>query len=251
MLQAGVGASVPVIISTQLSHAGLGFWGWSTIIAAPILTMLIAVQGVAMPALARLRFVDDSRSREATDLLLRLSVVLGAVGSMTFVGVAPAIVRYLFGLRWAGASGAVQISLLGVVPCAYVGVLTARLQAQGWVARRLRVFVVSGVVTLTCAWPLTHFAGVDGAAVASSLLLPTVDALLLAGVMHPPLRRSLIDLILAGGGMAALSLGAARLVAGMPSLLFVTGALCACAVAVACVVDRDVVVTTIRFVRLA
>jgi O-antigen/teichoic acid export membrane protein len=249
LVTGAVGAISPIIVAAALGARGLGFWGWSTIIATPIVGLIAALQSVAMPALSRLRRFDDSRSSEATELLLRLSALIGALGATIFLGLVPDIIRLFFGARWLPAIDAVRIALLGTLPLSVSTILASRLATRGLIATRLRATILAGIATVLATWPLTSAAGVAGAAFATALLLPLLDVIVMAAVSAPPLRRAVRDAVVVGAPMTAASWFAGSLVSDIPSLVLACALLGMLGILLAWLADAEVVRTTVRFAR--
>lgn len=227
-----VGALLPLLVAAQLDARGLGLWAWSTIISVPLAAALVTIQSVLVPSLARLHGQYGGRFAQAADRSARLIAVAAGAGAGGAIGLAPDIVAQIFGARWVDATGAVQVALLGLLPLALSQLLSAAMQARGRAVPRLRCALVASVVTLVAVFPLMLLAGVTGAAVASAVIGPAVDALLLARIAAIPLRRATVDGIvaLAAVGSASWLLGSAvdtgpELAAACPAIALVAAAL--------------------------
>jgi O-antigen/teichoic acid export membrane protein len=240
VLIGALGALLPLIVAAALGAHDLGLWAWSTILAVPVAQALITIQGVLLPSLARLYGQYRSQFLKACDHTARLISLLAATGAAAVFGLAPELVAQIFGERWIGATGAVQVTVLGIVPLAILQLLSAVLAARGQAGVRLRCAVIASLVTLALIYPLMHVAGVTGAAVASALIWPTADVLLLARPAEVPLRRAGINVLAALVSIGAISVLLGR-VADTPLTL---GAACAAtavaALALVWAIDRPV-----------
>lgn len=204
-----VGVLLPLIVAAELDARGLGLWAWSTILAVPIAAALVTIQSVLLPSLARLYGQYQDRFSQAVDRAARLIAVAAGGGAGAIIGLAPEIIKQIFGPKWIDATGAVQVTLLGLLPLSMSLVVSAAMQARGRALPRLRCAIIASVVTLVVVYPLMLAAGVTGAALASAVVGPTVDMLLLARIAAVPLRRAAYDgsLALAAVGGASLLLG--------------------------------------------
>jgi O-antigen/teichoic acid export membrane protein len=123
------------------------------------------------------------------------------------IGLAPNLIEHIFGPKWTAATGAVQATLFGVLPLALSLLVAAAMQARGRAVPRLRCAVIASVATLLVVYPLMLAAGVTGAAIASAVVAPAVDLLLLARIAAIPLRRAACDgtiALVAVGGLSLL-----------------------------------------------
>jgi O-antigen/teichoic acid export membrane protein len=205
ILSGVVGALLPLIVAGYLDARGLGLWAWSTILAVPLTTAMITIQSVLLPSLARLYGQHEQRFAEAANRSARLIALTAGAGSGAIVGLAPAIIRQIFGSRWAGATGAVQVTLLGLLPLMMSLFLATAMQSRRRAVPRFRCALIASCVTLIVVYPLMLADGVTGAALASAVIGPAVDMLLLARVAAIPLGRASLDGLVALAMAGALS----------------------------------------------
>jgi O-antigen/teichoic acid export membrane protein len=240
VLMAALGVLLPLIVAADLGARDLGLWAWSTILAVPVAQALITIQSVLLPSLARLHGQYRDQFQAACDRSARLIALLAAAGAAALFGLAPELVEQIFGAKWIPATNAVQVTLLGIVPLALLQLLSAVLASQGQAAVRLRCALIASLVSLAVIYPLMRLAGITGAAIASAVVWPTADVLLLARVAHVPLRRTGLNIVTTLGSVGAVSLLLGR-VADTPTRL--AGACIAvvmAALVLAWVIDRSV-----------
>ena len=210
VLTSALGALLPLIVAAALSPRDLGLWAWSTILAVPVAQALVTIQSVLVPSLARLYEQYRDQFQDACDRSARLVALIAGACAGALFGLAPAVVEQIFGARWTGATGAVQATVLGVVPFALFQFLSAILASRGQAALRFKCALIASFASLASIYPLMDIAGVTGAAVASAVVGPGVDAVLLAYFAKVPLRRAGSNALIALVSIGAISLLAAR-----------------------------------------
>ena len=206
LMDGAVGALFPLVVAAALSARELGLWAWSTIFAVPLVQAMLTIQSVLLPSLARLYGQYRAQFLEACERSARLIGLVAAAAVGGVFGLAPEIVAQVFGARWSGATGAVQVTLLGIVPLAILQFLSATLASRGQARVRLRCAFVAAGTTLAFMYPLIRLAGVTGAALASAVVGPTVDAVLLARHAEVPLRRAGFNIFAALASIGSISL---------------------------------------------
>ncbi|MGI8801372.1 MAG: oligosaccharide flippase family protein [Solirubrobacteraceae bacterium] len=234
------GAVVPLVVVGALGAHALGLWAWSTILAVPLAQALITLQSVLLPSLARLYGQYRAQFLEASERSVRLIALLAAAAAGSLFGLAPDLVRHLFGVRWVGATGAVQVTLLGIVPLAMLQFLSANLASRRRAGVRFRCALVASGATLLLIYPLMLVAGVTGAALAVAIVGPSLDAALLAHWAQLPLRRATRNIILALTSIGAISLLLGRGADTPVSLGVACLATAVAAVALVWLIDRSV-----------
>jgi O-antigen/teichoic acid export membrane protein len=247
VLTGTLGLVVPLIVISMLGTDDLGLWSWSVVFATPLMTVLIGIHAVAMPTLARMSFDFAERSTEAASLMSRATVLIAASGAGTLFGFAPQIVPLLFGERWTGAVGAVQASLVGVIPAAFSYSLAAVVDSRSRPGARLGAALTGGLVGVVALFPLASAFGVTGAAVASGIVVPAVDAMILARIAAIPLRRAVRNAALVGSILASISLILGPLAETIPVLILLLAATTLAALGLARVLDPRVVLLLLRF----
>lgn len=187
------GLLFPIAVAAQLGASGLGFWAWSTVLATPILGLLGIVHTVGLPSFARLKEADPSRESEAIELVARISAILAAGAAGLLVGAAPVIVPLIFDERWIPAIGAVQVCVIGLIPSGFGFLLAAVLESRQRATVRFAAAGFAGAVAFALIFPFTEIWGITGAAVATAIVAPTLDALLLAAAARAALRRACLN----------------------------------------------------------
>lgn len=187
------GLLFPIAVAAQLGASGLGFWAWSTVLAAPVLGLLGIVHTVCLPSFARLKELDPSREAEAIGLVARISAILAGGAGGLLVGAAPLIVPLIFDERWIPAVGAVQVSVIGLIPSGFGFLLAAVLESRQRATVRFAAAGFAGAVGFALIFPFTGIWGITGAAVASAIVAPTLDALLLSAAARAALGRACLN----------------------------------------------------------
>ena len=178
--QAAVGLIVSFLVASMLGAKGVGFFAWSTVLATPIITIVFTLERVIYPSLARMLRDDGQRYGQATGVVLLTFATLSATAAAAFIGLVPSIVRFIFDSRWLPATGAVQMSLIGVVPLALAAGCGAVVNSQDRPGNRLKASLAAAGVALILTVPLTLVAGVTGAAAVAFVISPTVEVIVLA-----------------------------------------------------------------------
>jgi O-antigen/teichoic acid export membrane protein len=195
ILSGAIGLILPLIVVTVFGQHRLGLWAWATILAAPVVAITSIIQSVLAPTLARLHGQYREQFAIASDRAARLIALIAAGAAAALVGLAPQIVRQVFGARWVGATGAVQVALVGIIPMAFMQFLSAVVVVRERAPARFRCAIIATVVTLAVLYPLLRVAGVTGAALASEFIFPVVDCLLLARYAEAPLSRAAANVV--------------------------------------------------------
>lgn len=243
------GAVLPLMVAASLGSEQLGYWAWGTILAVPIAQTLIAVQAVLMPSFSRMLEHGERAADASAELTARLLAVGVGVLAGGLVGLAPALVTYVFGERWEPATPAVQLYVIGVVPLVFVHVVVAVMDAHGEARRRLRAAVASIAAGLFVTYPLIRLAGIEGAVVATSMVVPLVDLLLLCRGPHPRLGRAFRNAALAFLIAAVAAAGLERTVHSLTDLVLATAMSGVVMAMVAATVDADVTRRAWRVLR--
>ena len=204
--QAAVGVIVSLMVAAMLGAKGVGFFTWSTILATPIITIVFTLQAVIGPSLARMLRDDGEQYSQATGVVLLTFAILGATFAAAFIGLVPAVVRFIFNSRWIPATGAVQMSLIGVVPTALVAGCAAIVSSQDRPGRRVEASLAAAAAALLLTIPLTLLAGVTGAAAVAYVISPIVEVIVLASHADAGLARLGLRIARIGVPLAALSL---------------------------------------------
>jgi O-antigen/teichoic acid export membrane protein len=246
---AAVGTVVPLIVSWELGARGVGYLAWSTILASPIVIIIITIQGVVYPSLARMLRDDGSQFGEATSVVLLTFAALAAAAAGALVGLIPPLIHLVFGDRWLPAAGAVRMALLGVIPTSIVAGCSSVLYSQNKPKQRLRACYAATATAIVLTVPASVLAGVTGAAAVQYVIAPIAEVLVLA----PAIGASLPDLLVRIGRIALPLAGVSVVLGGTTtSLLGLAAAAVAVAVAVAVVLavaERDLVLSLYRKVR--
>jgi O-antigen/teichoic acid export membrane protein len=178
--QAGVGLIVSLVVASMLGASGVGFFAWSTTLGAPIIVMIFTLERVISPSLARMLRDDGQQYSQATSVVVLTFATLSATAAATFIGLVPCVVRFIFNSRWLPATGAVQMSLIGVVPTALVMGCAAVVNSQDRPGDRLKASIAAAGAALVLTVPLTLAAGVTGAAAVAYVISPIVEVIVLA-----------------------------------------------------------------------
>jgi O-antigen/teichoic acid export membrane protein len=246
---AAVGTIVPLIVSWLLGARGVGYLAWSTILATPITAIIITLQGVAYPALARMLRDDGSKYGEATNVALLTFAVLAATAAGALIGLVSPVIHLVFGDRWLPAAGAVRLALLGVIPTSLVCGCASVLYSQNKPKERLRACFVATATALILTVPVTLAAGVTGAAGVQYVIAPIAEVLVLAPAAgarlpHLALRIARITVPLAG-----LSLVLGRMTSSLPMLAVALVVMLIAVAGVLVVTERELVLSLWRKVR--
>lgn len=203
-IAASAGSMVfPLVLTASLSATGIGYWGWSTVLATPVSALVTIVSGVTLPTLARLRRSAPARVAEASNLMIRAAIVLPAAAAGLLLGFAHPLVTFVFGAKWIPALTAVEFNLIGVVPATLSFFLAAVLESQQRARERLVAILVAQAVGLALALTLPTPLGVAGAAFASAVAVPLIDTLVLGSMAKLDYRRA------AAGGAGAFAAASA------------------------------------------
>ncbi len=178
--QAAVGLIVSFLVASMLGAKGVGFFAWSTILATPIITIVFTLERVIYPSLARMLRDDGQRYGQATGVVLLTFATLAASAAAAFIGLVPSVVRFIFDSRWLPATGAVQMSLIGVVPFALAAGCGAVVNSQDRPGNRIKASLAAAGAALVLTVPLILAAGVTGAAAVAYVISPTVEFIVLA-----------------------------------------------------------------------
>lgn len=226
------------VVGTQLTTAELGLWTWCTVLATPLLALAANLQNIAFPALSRLHEHHVERHTEAVAMVARLQLLAVSAVVGVLCGLTVPLVDDLFDERWLGAVGASRAALLGVLPFLLAALLAATVQSTGHPELRLRAMGISTATGVVSAVPLAAAFGTTGAAVAIYLLVPLVDAVLLARWVGIGLCRAYVNAVVVGGGSFLVAAAVAPRIDGLPSLLMIGAAVGLVGVALVPLTDR-------------
>ena len=209
LAQAAVGLIVSLLVAAMLGARGVGFFTWSTTLATPIIAIVFTVERVISPSLARMLRDDGRQYTQATSVVLLTFATLAATAAAAFIGLVPSVVRFVFDSRWLPATGAVQMSLIGVVPTALVLGCAAVVNSQDRPGSRLKASVAAAGAAVVLTVPLTLVAGVTGAAAVAYVISPIVELVVLASYAGAPLGHLCLRI-----ARIAVPLGAVSLLLG-------------------------------------
>jgi PST family polysaccharide transporter len=249
ILAGALGVALPLIVAAVLGQHRLGLWAWSTILAAPVIAVTTIIQSVLVPTLARLYGQYRDQFLMTCDRAARLIALIAAGAAAALVGLAPEIVRQVFGARWIGATGAVQVTLVGIVPMAFMQFISAVVVVRERARTRFTCSLVASAVALAMAYPLMEWAGVTGAAVTSALVFPVVDCVLLARYAGAPLRRATVNVVTVMVGIGAVSVTLNRFATTPAALAAMSAATGVATLAFLWIVDRTTLVYASSFLR--
>ena len=218
-------------------------------LATPLDNVLLQIQLVSLPVLARMRIDRSEQSAPALNLIGRATLLVstGAVGIL-FV-FAPQIVPLIFGRRWIPAIGAVRVCLIGVIPASAAGVLSSAIDSAGRPRARLASAMIAAVASVAALPPLALGFGVTGAAIASAVVSPAIDCAILAYLIRPSAFRWFRNIALTVVGSGGASLLLSHYVTGLSSLLGLLVAATAVTLGVMWCTDTDMIRTTVGFLR--
>jgi O-antigen/teichoic acid export membrane protein len=219
IVAAAGGLLFPLLLTVFLSAKGIGFWSWSTVLATPLAAVVTLVSWVALPSLANLRRVDPGRVARATDLILRSSVVVPAVGAGLLLGFSSDLVRIVFGSRWSPALVAVELNLLGVIPAALSAFLAAVLESAQRARERFVAMLIAQAIGLALAAVLASQFSVSGAAFASAIAIPAIDVVVLGRMARIPYSRAVLRSCVAFLCAAAVGWALGRAASTLPWLV--------------------------------
>jgi O-antigen/teichoic acid export membrane protein len=244
------GMAAPLAVGLALDAGGVGLWAWSAVLATPLAAILVGVRTVALTGLSRLGETGQAEQAKAAQVTLRLCVLVIAWPAGILCGLAPEIVPRVFDERWLDAVPAVQFVLLGLLATAVATVGAAVLESRREAWTRARCFATASVIGLTMIYPLSMELGLAGAAIASGVVIPLVDAVLLSRQTEITSARALRTAAVGfGTGYAASALLAAEYVDSLVTL----GASAFVAAAIAGVVswlaDREALRVFLRHAR--
>jgi O-antigen/teichoic acid export membrane protein len=247
---AGLGGLViPLLIAAQLGRAGVGFWAWATVLSAPFTAIFIGVHQISMASFARLRREVVNRATAAEELVTRVTLLTAAAAAGALFGVAPGIVRYVFGERWQAAVGAVQVNLASLVLLALVTVLAASLDGRIQPRRRLVAALVGTACAVAAVIPLSARFGVTGAAIAGAIVGPLVDAIILGRFARIRVTRALAGAIAVLLGAVIVSTVMQSTVHSWQTLVFAVAVSVAAAAALAAGADWQAVCQAREYLR--
>jgi O-antigen/teichoic acid export membrane protein len=174
------GVATPAAVGLALSAEEVGLWAWSTVLAAPLGAVLLGVHHLAVASFSRLLDTEFEAQDRAARLALRLCALVIAWPAGVACGLAPEIIPLVFEERWFGAVAAVQLCLVGLLATTVAVVGSSVLDARREAWRRARCLTAAVVIGLATTYPLAREFGVMGAALASGVVIPLVDAVLVA-----------------------------------------------------------------------
>jgi PST family polysaccharide transporter len=219
ILSSAGGFLLPVALTFVLTAREIGFWGWATVLAAPIGSVVTIVSVVTLPGLARLRANDPAVVTRAAQIMVRAAVIVPAAGAGALLGFAGPLVALVFGARWHLALSAVEINLLGVVPATLMVFLAAVLESDQRAKARVVGMLVAQLVGLAIIVPVAKGFGVAGAAFVPAVAIPLIDVAILGVMARLDFRRAAINGVVAFGASAATTYLLARLATSLPMLV--------------------------------
>jgi teichuronic acid exporter len=244
------GLLFPVIVAFTLTSRDVGLWAWSTVLATPLLALMQLVQSVSFPTFSRVR-ADGRAVDDAAELVGRIAALASALAAGVLAGFASDIVPLVFGERWAEATRAVQIALVGLVALSLGFVLSSVIDSDQRPLVRTRAAVAGCFATLVTIVPLTAAFGLSGAAAATALIGPVVDTVLLARAARIRLTRALLNAAAVLGVSLAAAGAVSQVVTDVPELLLLGAATAVGCAAFACACDLTVVRAFLTRLRAA
>lgn len=152
-----------LVVGNISGVAELGLYALAFQLAfAPLMQFAYEVGGVLLPAMAATQ--DLERVRARTLKAMRMMALLVAPGLAPAVVLAPTVLGWVLGERWAGMVTPFQLLLVAAAGYAVVLILGEALAATGNVAYRARVDVAWAAGTIGLVIVLTHLYGIVGAA---------------------------------------------------------------------------------------
>jgi O-antigen/teichoic acid export membrane protein len=142
-----------------------------------------------------------------------------AAGTGILAGFARPIVVLVFDPKWLQALSAVRLSLIGAVPTALALFLGVVIESSGAPRRRMWAKTIASAVGLAALVPFSRWWGVGGGAAAIFLLLPALEALLVARLAATPVRRGLVDAAIVGTVGWAVAAALADHAGSLPALV--------------------------------
>jgi O-antigen/teichoic acid export membrane protein len=242
MIAGLAGIAAPVAVGLALDIEAVGLWAWATVLAAPLAAVLLGVHNLAFNSFSRLVEADAGAQDRAAELALRLCVLVVAWPAGTLCGLAPEIVPLVFDERWSEAVPAVQLCLVGLLATSVATVCAAVLEArrEAWV--RVRSLTVASLLGVLTIYPLAKGLGVGGAALASGVVVPVVDAALLTRFSRIRQSRALMTATLGFGlGYLVSSLLADEYVTSLTTLAAAGAAAATIAGALTVLGDREAI----------
>lgn len=251
ILAAAAGLLFPIVLTVILGTQGVGYWGWSTVLATPIMTIVLIVSGITLPSLARLRRAEPASVERASKLMVRASIVIPAAGAGLLFGFAHPLIDVLFGNRWGPATSAARLNLIGIVPLTLGYFLAAVLESEQRARERLVAVLVATVAGLVMVAGLGTDFGLAGATFTTAVAAPAIDVAILGWMAKLDYRRAALNSFVLFGSSGAVAWCLAGMVDNVGTLL-------ACIMLGALVsgvfvwyADREAVRTVLRFgVRL-
>jgi O-antigen/teichoic acid export membrane protein len=245
------GFLLPALLATVLDARNLGYWAWATVLATPIAAYVGVISSVALPSLARLRQADPPSVERATVLAMRGSVLVPAVGAGMLFGFSDPIVHLVYGTTWDPALAAVKVDLFGVVPFTFAFFLGAVLASDQRPVRRLVAFTVGLLVGVPGVLILGTLDGPTGASIATAILVPLADAIVLWRLADVRVTRAFTNGVGAFAVAGLISWSLAHFATSVQALVFLGTASAPVAVAVVWVTDRTAARALLRWgVRL-
>jgi protein-tyrosine phosphatase len=247
VIAAAGGLLLPLALTAALSDRQIGLWGWATVLATPIATVVGIVSAITLPGLARLRANDPAIVERAAAIMVRASMLVPAVGAGALCGFARPLVAYVFGSRWHGALSAAEIDLLGVIPTTLSVFLAAVLESDQRASARFVAIIVAQVAGLAVVVPLSHRFGVSGAAFVSAVAIPLVDVLVLGWMSRLDYRRAALNGVVGFAAAAGVAFLLSHLATSLPLLLACVAAAGLPALAIGWLTDRSAVAAVVRY----
>jgi O-antigen/teichoic acid export membrane protein len=220
-----VGNSIPLVLATQNEPGLVSIYAIALTIQPLIQLPAIAVENAAVPVWAaavgrqsesRLAMSYANATRSALLLALLVYIPL-SVAPLEFL-------QLLFGNRYTGSSGVVQIALAATMFAIAVGPNEGMLRALGLTRAIFVARLVAGLAALGAAWPLIRQWGVLGAIIAwaiSGVLSNFVYGLYLFRTHHiQPIDSRYMRTLAAGAAGWLAATGVAMIgISGLPRLI--------------------------------
>jgi PST family polysaccharide transporter len=181
------------LVSTQLNADELGLWAWSTVLATPVLGLVLALQTIMGPSLAAMGAGSAARGRDAASLAGRVAVLLTAGACGVLFGGAEPLIRHVFGAHWVPAVDAARAALLAPILGAFVLTLAPTLETTGRQRTRMWASTAGALAACVAAAPLAAAAGIAGATTATSVAAALVEVLVLGATAGVRVGRGVVD----------------------------------------------------------
>lgn len=219
---------VPALGGFGYGSLAVGYLTWARDLAMVPLALTQVAARVIYPALARLRD-DRDAFVETVEATLKWTCSVSFPALAVLAGLAPEIIRFLYGVKWLPALPALYLLVANMTLRIGTGVLMTALYSQDRPARALKISAGWTIVTWLTAFGLV-MAGVGFTALAAAYAIASALALIglvsaLRDVLPPAIMRvALRPLASAIGIGAVLHVTAPALVHGAASLMLIAAA---------------------------